>query len=68
MAAESKAHEKVWYPVTNDVGIATVMAPTTTVPARTVTSSGPTGPEERTEQERSAERGRAAATADGGRA
>eukprot|EP00969_Alexandrium_andersonii_P114866 5079745-Alexandrium_andersonii.AAC.1 len=45
MAAESKALEKAWHPVTTDVGIATVTAPATTMPVRTVTSSGPAGPE-----------------------
>eukprot|EP00969_Alexandrium_andersonii_P319140 14097969-Alexandrium_andersonii.AAC.1 len=45
MASETKALEKVWHPVGSDIGIATVTTATTTVPARTVTSSGPVGPE-----------------------
>eukprot|EP00969_Alexandrium_andersonii_P098182 4333963-Alexandrium_andersonii.AAC.1 len=46
MAAESKAHEKIGYPVGGDLGVATVTATTTTIPAGTVTSSGPAEPEE----------------------
>eukprot|EP00969_Alexandrium_andersonii_P006176 268087-Alexandrium_andersonii.AAC.1 len=34
MAAESKAHEKMWYPVGGDIGVAAVTAATTTIPAR----------------------------------
>eukprot|EP00969_Alexandrium_andersonii_P057667 2541250-Alexandrium_andersonii.AAC.1 len=35
VAAESKAHEKMWYPVTSDATLATVPVATATLPART---------------------------------
>eukprot|EP00969_Alexandrium_andersonii_P136953 6058618-Alexandrium_andersonii.AAC.1 len=35
LTAESKAHEKMWFPVGGDLGVATVTAATTTVPVRT---------------------------------
>eukprot|EP00969_Alexandrium_andersonii_P142958 6320401-Alexandrium_andersonii.AAC.1 len=50
LAAESKAHEKMWFPAGSDLGVATVTAATATVPVRAVTSSGPVEPEERASQ------------------
>eukprot|EP00969_Alexandrium_andersonii_P305933 13523319-Alexandrium_andersonii.AAC.1 len=47
LTAESKARGKMWYPAGGDLGVATVTAATTTVPARAVASSGPAEPEER---------------------
>eukprot|EP00969_Alexandrium_andersonii_P126101 5574728-Alexandrium_andersonii.AAC.1 len=66
MAAETKAHEKVWHPVGSDIGLATVTTATTTVPARAVTSSGPAGPEEREDPHARPSEHASAAAADGG--
>eukprot|EP00969_Alexandrium_andersonii_P330130 14589542-Alexandrium_andersonii.AAC.1 len=46
MPAKSKAHKKMLSPVTSDVGLATVSATTTTLPARTVAPSRVGNPEE----------------------
>eukprot|EP00969_Alexandrium_andersonii_P245368 10844314-Alexandrium_andersonii.AAC.1 len=57
----------MWYPVGGDIGVATVTATTATIPARTVSSSGPAGPEERANRdERGAAERSSATAADGG--